>query len=155
MADSAGGRSSDRASVVGQCWFSWAPCPEDIEHRTLLVHGCLETFGLQLEHGLIPTTLGHQLLMTTQLDDSTVLEYADAVRMPHGGKPVRDQDRGDSASRLQHLVKHLSLATHVQLCSRLVQQHQSLLRAAQRTGPEQVRRAATDRRTGRFRPRSP
>ena len=45
--------------VVGSVLVLAGTVSEDIEYRSLLVHGCLETFGLQLEHGLIPTTLGH------------------------------------------------------------------------------------------------
>ena len=69
-----------------------------------------------------------------ELDHAAVFEHADAVGLTHGREAVRDQDRGGVAGRGEDPGEDLGFAPHVELCGRLVEQHEAraLLDGAER-----------------------
>src|SRR3954464_14003806 len=109
--DSAGGRSS--------CGRSG----EDVILLALLVLGGVEPLRLQIEHRLIPSAERHQLVVRAELDDASLLEDADAIGLPHGGKAMRDQDRRRVPRRGEDALEDLRLAADVELRRRFVEQH--------------------------------
>src|SRR3984885_15744873 len=63
--------------------------------------------------------------MRPKLDHLAVLEYADAVRMPHRREAVRNQNRGGVARGGENAVEDLSLAANIDLSGGFVEQHQA------------------------------
>src|SRR5258708_26419877 len=81
--DSAGGSGSIARSRLGK----------DVIRGTQLFVRYDKALRLQIEHRPIAPCEGHQLVMRAELDDSAVLEHADAIGMADCGESVRDQDR--------------------------------------------------------------
>ena len=88
------------------------------------------------QHRPVTASECHQLGVCAELDDLSVLEHADAVRLADGGEPVRDQDRRALTGRGEDAVEDLGLATHVELRGRLVEEHHAGAEVdrAERTG---------------------
>src|SRR5204862_4809823 len=85
----------------------------------------VEAVGLQLEHGPIATTERHQLGVAAELDNTPMLEHADAVGVTDRRKAMRDQDCRALAGCRQDAVEDLGFAAHVELSGRLVEEHES------------------------------
>src|ERR1700730_1476913 len=107
---SAGGRGSSPGSVLGEGIIS---------HALLL--GKMEALGLQIEHGAVAATQGHQLIVSAQFDHPAFLQDTDAVGMTDGGEAMRDQDGGAMAGRGQQAIEDLRLSAHVELGGGLVE----------------------------------
>src|SRR5205807_1410996 len=108
--DSAGGSSSSKVlRVISR---------EDIEHDLLFafINGGArrESLRLQLEHGVVAAAELHQLGMRPQLDDSPMLEHADAVGVPHGGEPVGYEDGRALPRGGQDAVEDLRFTANVE-----------------------------------------
>src|SRR5688500_3366397 len=71
----------------------------NVEH--LLGFLDVEARCLQLEHRLVSPAGRHELVMGAELDDASVLQHADAIRVADGREPVGDEDHGPPACRLQ------------------------------------------------------
>src|ERR1700722_1913833 len=82
-------------------------------HALLL--GKMEALGLQIEHGAVAATQGHQLIVSAQFHHPAFLEHADAVGMADGGETMRDQDGGAMPGRGQQAIEDLRLSAHVEL----------------------------------------
>src|SRR4051812_9155597 len=89
---SAGGSASRLRAAVSD---------KDFVAHALLVFGRVETLCLQLEHRPIAPAERHQLLVRAKLDHLPLLEHADTVGMAHRREPMRDQNGGGLARRLE------------------------------------------------------
>src|SRR3978361_648347 len=72
------------------CQSSWCGCRKPVRsahnsggrgQRGSFLFGQMETLRLQIEHGAIAATEGDQFFMRAQLDDVTLLQHADPIRM--------------------------------------------------------------------------
>src|SRR5579872_1098481 len=95
---------------------------EDIDTLLFLF---AETRCLQIEHRSITAAQGHQLVMTTELDYSAMFEHADAIRMAHSRESVGDQNRGSLPRSGENTFENFSLAAHVEVGGRFVEQNQT------------------------------
>src|ERR1700730_4913125 len=117
--DSAGGSGSIVPGVPGARPRSG----EDFIGRALLLVWDAETLRLKIKHCPIAPAERHELVMCTQLDDPAVLQHADAIGVADRGETMRNQDSGAMPRRGEQAIKDLRFSTHVELCGRLVQQH--------------------------------
>src|SRR5436309_11287934 len=112
--DSAGGRGSIAADARLRSG-------EDVIRRARLLFRNVEALRLEIEHGPVTSAERHQLVVRAELDDAPVLEDADAIRVAHGRKAMRDED-GRAVSRLgEQTIEDLGFAADVELRGRLVE----------------------------------
>src|SRR5579859_1967162 len=104
----AGGRGSSPGSVLG----------EGIIRHALLLG--MEALGLEIEHGAVAATEGHQLLVGAQLHYPALLQHADALGVANGGKAMRDQDGGAMPGGGQQAIENFRFSAYVELRSRLI-----------------------------------
>ena len=83
----------------------------------------VETLCLQIEHRPIAPAERHQFVVRAELDDSAVLEHADAIGMADGGEAMRDQNGRAMPRRGEQAIEDFRFAAHVELRGRLVEQH--------------------------------
>src|SRR6516164_351016 len=83
---------------------------EDIVRGSFLLFGRGEALGLHVEHRPVTSAFGHQFVMRAQLDDPPMFEHANAVCVPHGGKPVRNENRCALACGFENAFENLRLA---------------------------------------------
>src|SRR5438067_3426475 len=105
MDESEGGRASSTACSL--------PSSEGIEDHLLLTlfgEPRREALSLQLEHRLVATAVRDQLVVGPKLDDSPVLEHADAIGVAHRREPVGDENRRAVAGRGENPIEDLGLA---------------------------------------------
>src|SRR4051812_7461805 len=101
----------DSAGGSGPGPAAWSA--EDVIGRARFVLG--ETLRLQVEHRAVSAAERDQLVVRAELDDAAALEHADTVRMAHGRKPMRDEDRRAVARHRQQAIEDLGLAAHIEL----------------------------------------
>src|SRR6476660_4348666 len=98
---------------------------EDVMRHALLVRWYTKALRLQVEHRAVAAAEGHELVVRPELDDLAVLQYADAVGETDGREPMRYQNRGAPRRLGQDSLEDLRFAAHVELCRRLVENHEA------------------------------
>src|SRR5438105_8374585 len=96
---------------------------EDVIGCAFFIGWSVKALRLQIEHGAVAPAQIHQLVVGAKLDHSAVFQYADAVRVTHRRKTVRNQDRGAMTRCRQESIKDLGLAANIKLRGRLVEQN--------------------------------
>src|SRR5687768_5214614 len=89
----------------------------------------IEALGLEPEHGGVAAGGGEQRVVRAQLNYAPVLQHADAVRTPHRGEAVRDDDRRQTPGDVQKALIQRGLRAHVQVRRRLVQNQHTRAKA--------------------------
>src|SRR5207248_95708 len=92
---------------------------------SFLVFSRGEALRLQIEHGPVAAALCHQLIMSSQFNDSAVFENADAVRVTNGRKTVRYEDRRAVTRCREDAIENLGFTSNIQLGGRFVEKHDS------------------------------
>lgn len=62
---------------------------------------------------VIPALLRHELVVRTALHDAAVFQHHDAVRVAHGGEPVRDDKRRAAGHQRVHAALHELLRVRI------------------------------------------
>src|SRR3954454_7157967 len=88
---------------------------EAVIDHALFVFRAREALRLQVEHRAVAAAVLHQLVVTPEFDDTTVLEHADAVGVADGGEAVRNKDRRRMAGGGEDAIEDLSFPPHVEL----------------------------------------
>src|SRR3954468_16535529 len=113
MDENAGGRRS-------RAWPT--SLREDVIRHALLFLGLAKTLRLKIEHRAVAAMLCHQLVVCPELDDLSVLENTDAVRLANGREAVRNENRRAVPSRGQDALEDLCFAAYIELRGRFVEQ---------------------------------
>jgi hypothetical protein len=68
-----------------------------------------------LDEAVVRPAPRHQLVVTPFFDNARVLDHDDAIRVPHGREPMRDDDRRAALHQTRKRRLHLRLALGVEV----------------------------------------
>src|SRR6266478_521997 len=96
---------------------------KDVIGGALPVFRDVKALRLQIEHLPITPGSAHQLVVRAELNDPATLEHADTIGLADGREAMRNQDGRAMPCRGEQTIEDLRFPAHVELRSRLVEQH--------------------------------